>query len=313
VYAKRRICGQIGTVDKPCQTAWASSGHDELPWPIRGREAVDAGLLTVRELRRFYVPVYPDVHVLRGVELSAAQRARAAWLWSRRRGVIADLSAAAMLGCKWIEPGLPAELVHRNRRQPPMLMVHSDDVDAGEVQLVNGMAVTTAARTAFDIGRRVAPEPGVRRVDALMNATDVKVSDIESVADRHPGVRGLAQLRRTLKLVDGGAESPYESLTRLLFVRVGFPPPETQIPVCDEYGVLIAVIDMGWRDYLVGIDFDDAHHWTNPRQRRWDAAAACCVRNRTVDGRDRRSKVRPSWRGPRAPAPTRSIPRSPRP
>ena len=162
VYAKRRICGQIGTVDKPCQTAWASSGHDELPWPIRGWEAVDAGLLTVRELRRFYVPVYPDVHVLRGVELSAAQRARAAWLWSRRRGVIAGLSAAAMLGCKWIEPGLPAELVHTNRRQPPMLMVHSDDVDAGEVQLVNGMAVTTAARTAFDIGRRVALEPGVR-------------------------------------------------------------------------------------------------------------------------------------------------------
>ena len=89
-----------------------------------------------------------------------------------------------------------------------------------------------------------------------MNATDVKVSDIESVADRHPGVRGLAQLRRTLELVDGGAESPYESLTRLLFVRVGFPPPETQIPVCDEYDVLIAVIDMGWRDYLVGVDVD---------------------------------------------------------
>jgi hypothetical protein len=243
---------------------------DELPWPIRGWEAVDAGLLTVRELRRFYVPVYPGVHVLRGVELSAAQRARAALLWSRRRGAIAGLSAAAMLGSKWIEPGLPAELVHTNRRPPPMLLVHSDDVDAGEVQRVNGMAVTTAARTAFDIGRRVALEPGVQRIDAL-NATDVKVSDIESVADRHPGVRGLAQLRRTLELVDGGAESPYESFTRLLFARAGFPPPETQIPVCDAYGVLIAVIDMGWRDYLVGVDFDGAHHWTNPRQRRWDA------------------------------------------
>ena len=71
-----------------------------------------------------------------------------------------------------------------------MLMVHSDDVAAGETQRVNGMAVTTAARTAFDIGRRVDLEPGVQRVDALMNATDVKVSDIESVAELHPGVRG---------------------------------------------------------------------------------------------------------------------------
>ena len=151
-----------------------------------------------------------------------------------------------------------------------MLVVHTDDVGIGETQRVDGMCVTTAARTAFDIGRRMDNESGVQRVDALMNATDIKVSDIESVAELHPGVRGLTQLRRTLKLVDGGAESPYESLTRLLFVRAGFPPPETQIPVLDEYGVVIAVIDMGWREYLVGVDFEGAHHWTNPKQRRWD-------------------------------------------
>ncbi len=104
-----------------------------------------------------------------------------------------------------------------------------------------------------------------------MNATDVKLRDIESVAAAHPGVRGLTQLRRTLDLVDGGAESPWESRTRLLFVLNGFPPPQTQIPVVDEYGVLVAVVDLGWRDYLVGVDFEGAHHWTDPRQRRRDA------------------------------------------
>ena len=103
-----------------------------------------------------------------------------------------------------------------------------------------------------------------------MNATDVKVADIESVVAQHPGVRGLAQLRRTLNVVDGGAESPSESLTRLLFVQAGFPRPETQIHVHDRYGVLVAVIDMGWRDHLVGVDFEGAHRWTDPRQRHWD-------------------------------------------
>ena len=243
---------------------------EQLEWPLRGWEAVEAGLLSVRELRRFYIPVYPGVHVVRGAELSAVQRSRAAWLWARRRGVIAGLSAAAMLGAKWIEPGLPAELIHTNRRAPGMLVVHSDDVAIDETQRVDGMTVTTAARTAFDIGRRLELEAGVQRVDALMNATDVKVSDVESVAAAHPGVRGLTQLRRTLELVDGGAESPYESLTRLLFTRAGFPPPETQIPVVDESGLVIAVTDMGWREYLVGVDFEGAHHWTDPRQRRWD-------------------------------------------
>ena len=242
-----------------------------MEWPLRGWEAVEADVLSVRELRRFYVPVYPGVHIPRGAELSAVQQAKAGWLWSRRRGVIAGLSAAATLGAKWIEPGLPAELVHTNRRQPPLLTVHTDCVAEGEIQRVEGMRVTTAARTAFDIGRRLDLVAGVQRVDALMNATDVKVTDIESVAALHPGVRGLKQLRRTLVLVDGGAESPYESLTRLLFVRAGFPRPETQIPVIDEYGVLVAVIDLGWREYLVGVDFEGAHHWTDPRQRRWDA------------------------------------------
>lgn len=243
----------------------------EQRWPFRGWDAVEAGVMSVRELRRFYTPVYPGVHAPRGVELTAVQRSHAAWLWSRRRGVVSGLSAAAMLGAKWIDPGLPAELIHTNRRAPPMLVVHTDALAAGETQQRDGVTVTTAARTAFDIGRRLALEAGVTRIDALINATDLKVGDIESVAALHPGVRGLARLRRSLDLVDGGAESPYESLTRLLFARAGFPRPETQIPVVDDYGVVVAVIDMGWREYLVGVDFEGAHHWTDPRQRRWDA------------------------------------------
>ncbi len=181
--------------------------------PFRGWDAVEAGVLTTRQLRRLYVAAYPGVHIPRGAELSTVQRAAAAWLWSRGNGVLAGLSAAAMVGVKWIEPNMPAELIHSNRRPPPMLIVHSDELADGETQRIDGMRVTGAARTAFDVGRRLDLVSGVQRVDALMNATDVKVSDVDAVAARHPGVRGLTQLRRTLDLVDGGAESPYESLT----------------------------------------------------------------------------------------------------
>jgi hypothetical protein len=242
----------------------------EIQWPFRGWDAVETGALSIRQLRRFYVPVYPGVHVPRGVELTAVERTRAAWLWSRRSGVAAGLSASALLGTKWIESGLPAELIHPNRRPPPMLTVHSDDLACGETRLVNGITVTTAARTAFDIGRRLGLDDGVVRIDALMNATDVKVNDIEATAERHPGVRGLVQLRQTLDLVDGGAESPYESLTRLLLIQAGFPRPQTQIRVLDEYGVVVARIDMGWEEWLVGVDFEGAHHWTDPKQRSRD-------------------------------------------
>jgi hypothetical protein len=242
-----------------------------IDWPFRADEALESGVMTFRELRRFHAAVYPGVWAPRGVEPSATDRARAAWLWSRREGVLAGLSASAMLGAKWIDGEEPAELIHTNRRSPQLIAIHTDLLLSGETRPIDGMAVTTAARTAFDLGRRLGLEQGLQRIDALMNATDVKIDEIEAIARQHAGARGLRQLRRTLDLVDGGAESPYESLTRLLLIRAGYPRPQTQIPVIDEYGVVIARIDMGWPEYLVGVDFEGAHHWTDPRQRRWDA------------------------------------------
>jgi hypothetical protein len=240
-----------------------------ITWPFRADEALESGALTYRELRRFHHGIYPGVWAPRGVALSTTDQARAAWLWSRRRGVIAGLSASAMLGAKWIEPDAAAELIHTNRRPPPLIIVHTDGVHPGETQSIDGMAVTTPARTAFDFGRRLGLEPGVQRIDALMNATNLKVTDVEAVIARHPAVRGLVQLRQTLDLVDGGAESPYESLTRLLLIKAGFPRPQTQITVIDKDGNVWR-IDMGWPEYLVGVDFEGAHHWTNPKQRTRD-------------------------------------------
>lgn len=241
-----------------------------VPWPFIAKEMLDAEALTFRELRRFHCAVYPGVWVPRGVDISAIDRARAAWLWSHRSGVLAGLSASALLGAKWIGPEVPAELIHSNRRAPRMLTVHSDTLTPRETQSIAGMTVTSPARTAFDLGRRLVLANGLQRVDALMNATDLKAVEVEAVMADHPGARGLARLRRTLELADGGAESPYETMTRLLLLENGFPRPQTQIPVYDERGILFARIDMGWPEYRVGVDFDGAHHWTDPRQRSKD-------------------------------------------
>ena len=241
-----------------------------IEWPFRGAEAVDSGALTFRELRRFHVGIYPGVWAPRGAELTAVQRGGAAWLWSGRAGVLAGMSASAMLGSRWIDGETPAELIHANRRPPPGIVVHSDHLDPWEVQMVGAMAVTTAARTGFDLGRRLPLTEGVARIDALLNATHAKVADIESVLTARPGARGVRQLRQTLALVDGGAESRYESLTRVLLVQKGFPRPETQIVVRDDSGRVFARIDLGWPQWCVGVDFEGKHHWTDPRQRDWD-------------------------------------------
>ena len=240
-------------------------------WPFVAVEALDAGMLTFRELRRFHEAVYPGIWVPRGVELSPVCRARAAWMWSGRRGVLAGLSASALHGAKWIEVGTPAELVHGNRRPPPLITVRGDRLCDGETDWADGLPVTTAARTAFDLGRRLPVKAAVPRIDALMNATGVTVEEIVTVATAHRGVRGLRTLREALSLVDGGAESPYESMTRMLLVQNGFPRPQTQIRVLDRNGFVVARLDMGWRQWQVGVDFEGAHHWTDPRQRDRDA------------------------------------------
>jgi hypothetical protein len=243
---------------------------EAIVWPFRAAEALESEALTFRELRRLHFAMYPGVWAPRGVEPSVVDRARAVWLWSGRRGVVGGLAASAILGAKWIEGETPIELIHANRRPPPGIIVHTDVLAADETQFVGAVPITTAARTAFDLGRRLPLKDGVQRIDALMNTTGLKVDTVEAVGRAHPGIRGLRQLRETLALVDGGAESPYESLTRLLLVQNGFPPVQTQIVVHDEHDRAFARIDMGWPDYLVGVDFEGAHHWSDPKQRSWD-------------------------------------------
>jgi REase_MTES_1575 len=98
----------------------------------------------------------------------------------------------------------------------------------------------------------------------------LKVADVELLAERHRGVRGLVQLRQVLLMADGGAESPYETKTRLVLVRSGLPRPQTQIEVLNEWGAVLARIDIGWEEWKVGVEFDGAQHWTDPEQRTRD-------------------------------------------
>jgi REase_MTES_1575 len=241
---------------------------NELAWPFLGSEALAAKALPERAMRSLYDSVYPGVYVPGGIDLTASQRAEAAWLWSRRRAVVAGQSAAALLGAKWVDPLAPAELACDNRRPPALVVVHTDTLLPNEVMDVGAIAVTTPARTAFDIGRRATTGlQAVQQLDALVNATDVKDVDVEAVVSGHPGARGIVSLRRVLPLVDGGAESPQETRTRLALIHAGLPKPQTQIVVRDEYGAFVARLDMGYEDLRVGIEYDGPQHWTNAEQR----------------------------------------------
>jgi hypothetical protein len=228
--------------------------------PFIGSEALAAGSLTRHALRTRCVAIHYDVYIARDIEMTAVLRAKACWLRSRGHGVLAGFSASALHGAKWVDGSRPATVIDTNRRRTPGITVWAVAIDDDEVQLIDGMRVTTPPRTAVDLACRYPLDVAVAAVDALARATRLKLSDIELAAGRHPGRHGLERARKAIELVDPGAESPQETRVRLLIIRAGYPPPETQIPVYNEYGVLIGEVDMGWRDLKIAVEYEGKHH-----------------------------------------------------
>jgi very-short-patch-repair endonuclease len=196
-----------------------------------------------------------------------------------------------MWGANWIDDDAPIELVWNNGRPPDGLVVRNDTLAADEVDHVGRVPVTTPARTAFDLLRRLPRDEAVARADALMWSCRFSVDEVASLAERHPAARGLRALRVALPLVDDGAASPQETWLRLLLRDNGLPVAATQIPVYDRAG-LIGVVDMGWEDEKIAVEYDGDHHRTNRRQyakdqrrlRRLEAAGWIVVRVIAEDG-----------------------------
>jgi very-short-patch-repair endonuclease len=238
--------------------------------PFLGRHAVRCGQLSARRLQKDFRPIYRNVYVHRTTGITAASRARAAWLWAGGDCQLVGLSAAAMHGAKWIDADLPAELSRRDRHSPHGIVIHTYDISADELCTVDGMRVTTPARTAFDIGRTMPLGSSVGHLDALARAARFTTADVLAIAASRPGSRGGRRLREALAHMDGGAESPQESRLRLVLVRAGLPKPETQIEFRDRHGRVRVRVDMGWREWKVAVEYDGAQHWTDRRQRSWD-------------------------------------------
>ncbi len=238
--------------------------------PIIGSEAISAGVLSKSQLATRFRPLFPDVYVERDVGITAELRAKAGWLWSGRRGVVAGFAASALHGSKWVDDAHVVELIHDNRRSPPGIHAHGDRIEEDEIELVAGMRVTSPVRTALDFGCWYPTMTAVAGIDALARATEIKAADVELLARRYVGRRGIARARRAADLFDAGAQSPKESWLRLVLIGAGLPRPQTQIPVRDEVGNVFAYLDMGWEDVKVAVEYDGDQHRSDRRQYTWD-------------------------------------------
>lgn len=219
-----------------------------------GSEAVSCGALTRGQMRWHYRPLHPDVYISRASNPSLAQRTLAAWLWSKRRGVVAGLAASALHGAR-IDDSADIELIWRSGRPPPGIVARNERIHSDEITDIGGLPVTTPCRTALDLARNASRDTAVVSMDALAHATSLTRSDVESLIDRYRGSPGVDRARAALELMDGGSASAVQTMVRLRLMDAGLPVPRTHIPVTD--GTALAYVALGYEAPKVGVVFGD--------------------------------------------------------
>lgn len=231
-----------------------------------GGEAVASGVVTRHELSRWYRNLFRGVYVRKGCDVSLRDRAIGAWLASRRKGVVSGVAASAMHGAPWVDPDVPIELAAAKCSAQEGLVPRTERVAGDEITRIAGLPVTTRVRTAFDLGRHLDRPQALARLDALMWNQRFSIDEVLALVERYPRAKGVRQLRELLPLIDGGSESPRESRIRLMLHDAGFPRPETQIPVLAGTTRPVAFLDMGWRDFMIAVEYDGDHHRKDRKQ-----------------------------------------------
>ncbi|WP_006244292.1 hypothetical protein [Mycolicibacterium tusciae] len=218
-----------------------------------GSEALAVGVLTRGQLRSKFRAFFPDVYMLSGALPSLSQRAVGAWLWSGRRAVVAGLAASALHGARWVDESADVEVIWRNTHPPRGIVARSERIESDEIMDIAGILVTTPERTAWDLARHHPRDLAVASLDALSSATGITASGVQPLVDRYRRSRHWWRAVDAIRLMDGGSQSPQETMVRLALVDAGLPAPKTQFAVTD--GVATAVIAMAYEAPMVGVEF----------------------------------------------------------
>jgi hypothetical protein len=229
-------------------------------------------------------------HQLLGVGLSPGavqRRVDAGWLHRQHRGVFAvghpaltdrgrwaaavlaggpgavlsHRSAAALWGLMREAPTLDITVPGRRRRAQPGVVLHTGRLATADVTRIDGLPVTSLARTLLDL----AEVATVRELVACIDRTGNRLRPglVPSVIKEHPGRHGLKPLMQALLIT-----RPQEILTRSelerralkLIAAAGLPEPEINVRV-SRYEV-----DLLWRAQRLVVELDG---------RRWhDSSAA---------------------------------------
>lgn len=115
----------------------------------------------------------------------------------------------------------------------------------------------------------------IQFLDAMQFHTSLNT---DSLLENAHGIFDRRTLRRLIRLSDAGAESPPETILRLIAAPLR-PGLTTQIPIFTTGCLrkLLTVVDAGWKDIRVGLFYDGEHH-LHRNQRDYDSEVWATMR-----------------------------------
>lgn len=136
---------------------------------------------------------------------------------------------------------------------------------------LDGLRVTSAIRTAWDLGRTRWPSRALAGIDQMLRLGAFTHEELLAGIAQFRRHRWVTTLRAVAPLGDGRAESPPESVLRLLCHENSFPLTP-QLEVRDDGGRFVARLDLGDEALRVGAEYDGAEWHSSPAQQRADRA-----------------------------------------
>ena len=219
-----------------------------------------------------------------GVVPDPVMRAAAAVLVARRqsrRAVAIGRTAARVWGLPLVDDDDPAtgryEIEHDDvwvssgQTRNPTLHSRRTVLPAEEVGWVRGVPVQSLRSTVAELASALRPDALVCVIDHVLHSGVMTHHELERLLDRRAGHPGVCALRAALAVADPLAESPHETLTRLLLKPL-LPGLRSQVRVRDGAGRVIARFDLGDEHLRLGVESDGAaaHRGRAAQDRRRD-------------------------------------------
>ncbi len=124
-----------------------------------------------------------------------------------------------------------------------------------EVVLVDGITVTSAARTVVDLARVRSFASGLASADHALRLGLVTAADLEAEVAQLGGTRGIQRARAVVAHADGRAESVGESMSRAQMITLALPLPGLQADFFDADG-FVGRTDFWWPERNLCGEFD---------------------------------------------------------